>query len=143
MPFSMNAITVSNDQRTIQSHHSYGIRMFRQLPLGTKSFESISCQAYGWTAHEAGKEGVRAYCFGRGQAMTFRLLGEDLDSSEAQFAFDRLLKEYFARLPEIDAQATSYDGCSCDLASDQGNASAASTDAALRSAGIDDCVKPR
>jgi hypothetical protein len=57
MPFSMNAITVSNDQRTIQSHHSYGIRTFRQLPLGTMSFESISCQAYGWTAHEAGQRG--------------------------------------------------------------------------------------
>ena len=86
-----------------------------------------------------GKEGVRAYCFRRGQAMTFRLLGEDLDSSEAQNAFDRLLKEYFARLPEIGAQARSYKGCSCDLASYEGNDCAASTDPALQPTGIDEC----
>jgi hypothetical protein len=71
--------------------------------------------------------------------MTFRLHGEDLDSSEAQFAFDRLLKEYFARLSEIGAQATSYEGCSCDLPSDEGNDCAASTAPALQPTAIDEC----
>jgi hypothetical protein len=50
--------------------------------------------------------------------MTLRILGNDLDRSEAQFAVDRLLKEYFARLPVIDAPGTDNEGRPRDLASD-------------------------
>lgn len=71
--------------------------------------------------------------------MTLRIVGENLDRSEAQFTFDRLLKEYFAKLPEIGAQATSYEGRRYDLASDTGNDCTASTVPELQPAGVDEC----
>lgn len=71
--------------------------------------------------------------------MTLGILGEDLDRSEAQFTFDRLLKEYFKGLQVIKAPASSYEGHSCDLASDTGNDCTTSTVPALQPAEVDEC----